>query len=474
VACRQKPHFKSPFQGKTHKSERGASLSKTLTFGAGTLAGYDPRRGEMIELSCDQRKTIYKGLIDGSKAFGALCNCISSREYANRVLDVPKEHAAAFSTTTYKAIRERVENAEILSANVLSQTYGVGRSQFAGERGKDLMGRGRATLATFKTDGTFPIKCKGSSTRLVEADGAFWFVTQVFSGAWTEANGVPAWVALQLRVKPRDRSGAEQLGRLVSKEWELRGGEIARNPRDNGRKWLVRLAVCFEPAPVALDAETIMGIDLGINSPATIHIRQGGKPFPWACRVVGHGRNLMAARGAVKGEIKRILRALGRKDSPLDAKTKTTLRERLRDFRQRERRTLKTGAQQIAARVAIYAKEHGAGTWQMEDLELSDLKEGKPWLVGRWAVGEWIKAIEWQAAQLGATIVKVDPRKTSQRCHKCGHIARENRPKKDGADRFQCVACGHKDDADKNAARNLSMPGIDRVIRETMGVTHAI
>ena len=50
-------------------------------------------------------------------------------------------------------------------------------------------------------------------------------------------------------------------------------------------------------------------------------------------------------------------------------------------------------------------------------------------------------------------VEKVNPAYTSQTCNACKHIARESR--KSQAD-FECVACGHQDNADVNAARNIA------------------
>ena len=41
---------------------------------------------------------------------------------------------------------------------------------------------------------------------------------------------------------------------------------------------------------------------------------------------------------------------------------------------------------------------------------------------------------------------------TSQACAKCGHTHPDNRKTQDV---FCCIACGHKDNADKNAAKNI-------------------
>jgi putative transposase len=45
---------------------------------------------------------------------------------------------------------------------------------------------------------------------------------------------------------------------------------------------------------------------------------------------------------------------------------------------------------------------------------------------------------------------------TSQRCHACGHVARESRERQA---RFRCVACGHTAHADVNAALNILAAG---------------
>ena len=45
----------------------------------------------------------------------------------------------------------------------------------------------------------------------------------------------------------------------------------------------------------------------------------------------------------------------------------------------------------------------------------------------------------------------VDPAYTSQRCHRCGHVAEANRRR----ERFECVSCGYAGNADINAAFNI-------------------
>jgi putative transposase len=51
----------------------------------------------------------------------------------------------------------------------------------------------------------------------------------------------------------------------------------------------------------------------------------------------------------------------------------------------------------------------------------------------------------------GCRVVGIDPRYTSQRCHACGHIERANRKSQSA---FWCRKCGHRHNADLNAAKN--------------------
>ena len=55
------------------------------------------------------------------------------------------------------------------------------------------------------------------------------------------------------------------------------------------------------------------------------------------------------------------------------------------------------------------------------------------------------------------TVVLCPPAYTSQRCSVCGHVAPENRKTQD---EFACLACGHSENADLNAAKNIRKAGI--------------
>lgn len=55
---------------------------------------------------------------------------------------------------------------------------------------------------------------------------------------------------------------------------------------------------------------------------------------------------------------------------------------------------------------------------------------------------------QWQ----GKELIKVDAKHTSQTCYSCGHKSKENRKTQA---KFECVKCGHIENADINGAKNI-------------------
>ena len=73
-----------------------------------------------------------------------------------------------------------------------------------------------------------------------------------------------------------------------------------------------------------------------------------------------------------------------------------------------------------------------------------------------WPFAQLLSFVRYKAALAGVGVIEEDPRHTSQRCSRCGHTERANRPKRSV---FRCKACGYGVHADLNAARNLAAKG---------------
>lgn len=444
-------------------------LNKTITFGLGKIMGYDVRSKTLYPVDDEKRKRIYEEIRQGFRDFARLCNFTTNLLYTGKILKV--NLAELGYNTGYKPILEKLNLDTHLNGMVLNQAFNLAKAHFTGDHGKGLMGRGDMVLPTHKADGTHPIYFHQKAVKLYsDADSKTMYILyNLFADAWAKKEEMPSWIAFQIRIKKRDQSGYSQLERILSGEWKHGSGQLVRSKREIGRKYLMHLVAQYEPDPYkTLLPEIVMGIDLGYSFPASIHIRLNGEPQKWAM-LIGNGKLMQSARNIVRREIVRLLRGLKKKDSPLHGPAREAALNKLRELRKQEIRLMKTASQKLASLIADQAKRNGAGIWQMEDLSLIDMKEGKPWLTRNWAPGMLIDAIKWQAKQIDAQLKIVNPRYTSQRCNKCGYIDRENRPKKKkGQSYFKCVKCEYEDHADKNAARNLSIIGIDKIIQESI------
>ena len=71
--------------------------------------------------------------------------------------------------------------------------------------------------------------------------------------------------------------------------------------------------------------------------------------------------------------------------------------------------------------------------------------------IGRWNVRYWLSRLQMTCEDTNVSFRTVSPYKTSQTCPVCGYADRRNR----SGDVFKCRDCGHTDNADVNAAKNI-------------------
>ena len=70
---------------------------------------------------------------------------------------------------------------------------------------------------------------------------------------------------------------------------------------------------------------------------------------------------------------------------------------------------------------------------------------------------EFRRQLEYKMLRRGGKLIFVNPRNTSRTCSKCGHCEEDNRKTQE---QFICLSCGHKDNADLNAAKNILAAGL--------------
>src|SRR5947207_1903885 len=74
-----------------------------------------------------------------------------------------------------------------------------------------------------------------------------------------------------------------------------------------------------------------------------------------------------------------------------------------------------------------------------------------------WSFAQLRSFLSYKATLAGVPLHLVDPRNTSRTCHVCGHCAKENRQSQAS---FICQQCGYADNADRNAAINISRASV--------------
>ncbi|MGL4522634.1 MAG: IS200/IS605 family element RNA-guided endonuclease TnpB [Bacilli bacterium] len=90
----------------------------------------------------------------------------------------------------------------------------------------------------------------------------------------------------------------------------------------------------------------------------------------------------------------------------------------------------------------------------MEDLKVKNMQKN-PNLAKAISEVSWAEfraMIAYKCAWYGKKLVLVNPKYTSQRCYACGHVAKQNRVSQAS---FVCQSCGHTDNADVNASKNI-------------------
>ena len=83
-----------------------------------------------------------------------------------------------------------------------------------------------------------------------------------------------------------------------------------------------------------------------------------------------------------------------------------------------------------------------------------------------WSFYDLEQKLIYKAKQNQSSVIKVDPRYTSQCCPVCGHTEKSNRNKK--MHLFTCKNCGYKSNDDRIGAMNLHRMGIELLVPDAV------
>jgi len=218
-----------------------------------------------------------------------------------------------------------------------------------------------------------------------------------------------------------------------------------RITRDRAGHWHIAFAVIPDPIPAPCNGE-VVGVDRGVtvavalstgqmSSPAGLRLKESERLLRLQRRLA-RARRGSNRRKKVKTLVGQMKARDGDRRKDWVEKTTTDLARRFDVIRVEN---LNVKAMTRSARGTV--ENPGRHVAQKAGLNRGILKSG-------W--GQLVTRLEQKA--LGR-VEKVTAAYTSQTCNACKHIASESR-KSQAA--FVCVACGHRANADVNAARNIA------------------
>lgn len=338
--------------------------------------------------------------------------------------------------------------------------------------------RGNTALPTYRRDMSFPIRADKRGNQRLER----------------LSNGSVV-LNLMICIRPYPRvllatrnigDGAETvLNRLIENRnqsldgYRQRAFEIKEDIRDH--KWWLYVSYDFpKPRATRLHDDIVVGVDLGFSTPLYAalcngHARLGRRQFAaLAARIRSLQRQTIMRRRSIQAggkanisaETARSGHGVARKLLPTE-----TLQGRIDN-------AYTTLNHQLSRAVVDFARNHGAGVIQIEDLDGLRDSLSDTFLRQRWRYAQLQQFIEYKAGEAGITVRRVNPRMTSRRCSACGHIhvafdraARDRSAQSGFKARFECPRpeCGFEEDPDYNAARNLAVVDIDSIIVEQCG-----
>jgi len=193
------------------------------------------------------------------------------------------------------------------------------------------------------------------------------------------------------------------------------------------------------PEAPQYDAEGVIGVDLGVKN---IAVDSTGKIF---------SSDIIENKRKKYHSYRQRLQKRGTRSA----------KRRLKSFGKKESRFRKDINHQISKYLVSKAKGTQSAIALEELSHINDRvtvrKQNRNERMS-WSFAQLRQFITYKCQLLGVSLLIVDPAYTSRTCNICGFCSKENR--KNQAI-FHCVSCGHADNADYNASKNIQKLGLD-------------
>lgn len=363
----------------------------------------------------------------------------------------------------YKNVVEE-KNKEIM---YMCNTSNTGQTnQIIEKKYKDLRNKilsGEISLPTFKRD--TPIYLKNSSYAIRKIDNNYEVELRLFNKEYkNKYKDEYGFTVLTFELSKLNGNELATLNKIISGQYKQGMSQLKQNKKG---KWCLTLSFGFEVEKKPLDYNRILGVDLGIVNTATLSIWDNNyrtwDRIKWNNRVID-GKEIIHFRQKIEQRRLSILRAskleeynIGKAGHGRKTRTKSIdkLTGKVEDFRN-------TYNHKISRYIVDFAVKNNCGVIQMENLSGFSQHVDETFLK-QWSYFDLQSKVKYKAEEVGIEFKLINPKYTSQRCSNCGNIDSDNRNCKTNQEKFECTACGHKENADINASKNIALPDIEEI-----------
>lgn len=326
---------------------------------------------------------------------------------------------------------------------------------------KDGLFKGKVSLPTYKLDSKVIIH--NVAYKLRNHNGYFIDIGLLNKDKQKELNVG----RFEFQIDKLDGNKKATINKIINGEYKQGSAQISISKK--GKIELI-ISYSFDKKEIpVLDNNRILGIDLGITNVATMSVYDSIKDeydyFSWKTNVIS-GKELIAFRQKyynLRRDLSIASKTAGKGRCGHGRKTRMKpvdkIRNKIANFSD-------TYNHKISKYIVEFAVKNRCGIIQMEDLSGATSDTNNKMLKD-WSYYDLQQKIEYKAKEQGIEVKKVNPKYTSKRCNKCGCIHEDNRDCKNNQAKFECRVCGHTDNADINASKNIAIPEIDKIIDKT-------
>jgi len=338
--------------------------------------------------------------------------------------------------------------------------------QFVSNRFKDDIKKGlfkgQVSLSNFKQ--SIPLIVHNKNYTITQGNKGFEVKCSLFNLKYQKENDIKR---VSFLIDSLDNSRKSILNKITLGIYKQGSAQIIE---DKKGKWYLIISFSFEPVARQLDMNKVLGVDLGIVNTATMQVfdidTQKWDRMSWKeCKINGseliHYRQKIEARNKQMYIASKIV-SNGRIGHGRKVRLKPVEKTRNKVSKFRD-----TYNHKVSKNIVDTALKYNCGTIQMENLSGFSEQQSEKFLKN-WSYFDLQNKTKYKCEEKGIKFILIDPKYTSKRCSHCGCIDDGNRDCKGNQAKFKCVTCGHEENADINAARNISIPMIDSIIVEQL------